>query len=173
MAEESDSQEPSGDPERHESSLERLDRNTLELVQEVRVAAVGIQVLFAFLLVVPFNTGWKRVTTFDRYDYFVTLVCIAIAAALLIAPPIHHRLLFRHRQKGYLVEVGNRLVIIAMAFLTVGFTGIMVLISHVVFGTATAAVAGAFAAIFLGGTWFAVPLNHRRKLRRFQDGTTG
>lgn len=71
---------------RDETELERLDRNTSELVQEMRVAAVGIQVLFAFLLVVPFQTGWKHVTGFERYDYFVTLVCIAIATVLLIAP---------------------------------------------------------------------------------------
>ena len=66
----------------------------------MRVAAVGIQVLFAFLLVVPFNQGWKQVSEFDRYDYFVTLLCIAIAAALLIAPSIHHRVLFRRRHRS-------------------------------------------------------------------------
>jgi Family of unknown function (DUF6328) len=74
------------DDGREETQLEQLDRNTNELVQEMRVAAVGIQVLLAFLLVVPFQTGWKNVTSFDRHEYFVTLVSIAIAAARLIAP---------------------------------------------------------------------------------------
>jgi hypothetical protein len=69
-------------------------------------------VLFAFLLIVPFNTGFKKLSSFDRYDYFVTLLCIAAAAALLIAPSIHHRLLFRHGEKAYLVDVANRLAII-------------------------------------------------------------
>ena len=96
------------DDGREETQLERLDRNTNELVQEMRVAAVGIQVLLAFLLVVPFQTGWKVVTSFDRYEYFVTLVSIAIAAALLIAPSIHHRILFRGHEKAYVVDVGNR-----------------------------------------------------------------
>jgi Family of unknown function (DUF6328) len=161
------------DDERNETPLERLDRNTVELVQEVRVAAVGIQVLFAFLLVVPFQTGWKHVTAFDRYDYFVTLICIVTAAALLIAPSIHHRLLFRQHQKRYLVELGNRLVIAAMAFLTVGFTGIIVLISHVIFGAVTAGIAGAFVAVGVGAIWFGIPLHRRRQLDRFPERSAG
>jgi hypothetical protein len=159
--------------ERHETPLERLDRNTVELVQEMRVAAVGIQVLFAFLLVVPFNNGWRRVTAFDRYDYFVTLLCIATAAALLIAPSIHHRLLFRRGQKAYLVEIGNRLMIVAMVFLTVGLTGILVLISHVIFGAVTAGVVGALGALGVSTMWFGVPLNRRRKLSGFSEPGQG
>ncbi len=150
---------------RDETELERLDRNTAELVQEMRVASVGIQVLFAFLLVVPFQTGWKHVTAFDRNEYFVTLLCIAAAAALLIAPSIHHRLLFRRREKPYIVELGNRLVILAAVFLTLGFTGIIVLISHVIFGGVTAAVAGACTAVGVSVLWFGIPLNRLRKSR--------
>lgn len=161
------------DDEREETQLERLDRNTVELVQEMRVAAVGIQVLLAFLLVVPFQTGWKQVTAFDKYDYFATLICMAIAAALLIATPIHHRLLFRQHQKPYIVELGNRLVIIAAVCLTIGFTGILVLIAHVIFGGVTAALAGAFAAVGLSWLWFGIPLNHRRKLNSFPDRSLG
>lgn len=150
----------SGDP-RDETQSERLDRNTIELVQEMRVASVGIQVLLAFLLVVPFQTGWKQVTSFDRHEYFVTLVAIAIAAALLIAPSIHHRLLFREQEKEYVVQVGNTLVIVAAVFLTIGFTGIFVLISHVLFGGVAAAVAGAIAALAISTLWFGLPLTHR------------
>ncbi|HUE28220.1 MAG TPA: DUF6328 family protein [Solirubrobacteraceae bacterium] len=152
----------SADDGREETGLERLDRNTNELVQEMRVAAVGIQVLLAFLLVVPFQTGWKDVTSFDRDEYFVTLVSIAIAAALLIAPSIHHRILFREHEKDYLVQVGNRLVIIAAGFLTVGFTGIFVLLAHVLFGGVAATVAGAVTALAISAVWFGLPLNHRR-----------
>ena len=161
------------DDERNETPLQRLDRNTIELVGEMRVAAIGIQVLFAFLLVVPFNSGWKHVSSFDRYDYFVTLLCIAAAAALLIAPSIHHRLLFRRRQKPYLVEVGNQLMIAAMLFLTVGFTGILVLISNVMFGGITAGVIGAVSLLGVGVLWFGMPLWRRRKLERFRDGMPG
>jgi hypothetical protein len=155
----------SSDDGRNETPPQRLDRNATELVQEMRVAAVGIQVLLAFLLVVPFQTGWKGVTSFDRHEYFATLVAIAIATTLLIAPSIHHRILFREREKAYVVDVGNSLVIIAAGFMTVGFTGIFVLLAHVLFGGAVAAVAGAFAVVAISTVWFLLPLNHRRKAR--------
>ncbi len=155
----------SADDGRQETQLERQDRNIIELVQEMRVAAVGIQVLLAFLLVVPFQTGWSKVTSFDRDEYFVTLVSIAIAAALLIAPSIHHRILFREHEKEYIVEIGNRLVIVSAGFLTVGFTGIFVLLSHVLFGGVAAAIAGAVTAVATTAVWFGLPLNQRRRSR--------
>lgn len=161
------------DDERNETPLQRLDRNTVELVSEMRVAAIGIQVLFAFLLVVPFNAGWRKVSSFDRYDYFVTLLCIAIAAALLIAPSIHHRLLFRRRQKAFLVEVGNQLMIAAMVFLAVGLTGILVLVSNVVLGSVAATVVGIIAAIAVAALWFGVPFVRRRHLQRFPTSPRG
>ena len=77
---------------------------------------------------------------------------------------IHHRLLFRRQQKPYLVQVGNQVAIVAMAFLTVGFTGILVLISHVIFGATTAVVVGISTAAFVAGLWFGMPLNRRRHL---------
>jgi membrane protein implicated in regulation of membrane protease activity len=156
--------------ERDESELERLDRNTVELLNELRVASTGIQVLFAFLLVVPFNTGFSKLTSFDRYCYFVTLLCIAVAAALLIAPSIHHRLLFRQKEKDYVVRVGTRLAIISGVFLTAGLTGILVLIADVVFSGATAAVVGGFAAVTVATLWFGMPLRHRRRVRQRTRG---
>jgi hypothetical protein len=154
--------EANDDGERHETSLERLDRNTVELLNELRVAGTGIQVLFAFLLIVPFNAGWRKVSSFERYDYFVTLICVATAAALLIAPSVHHRLLFRRGEKAYLVSVGNTFVIVASVFLSVGLTGILVLISDFLFGGTAAAVVGALTALFLAVVWFALPLQRRR-----------
>ena len=147
---------------RDESAAEALDRNTIELLNELRVAGTGIQVLFAFLLIVPFNTGWKRTSSFDRTVYYVTLVSIALSAVLLLAPSIHHRLLFRHREKSYLVRTGNRFAIIAMAFLGVGLTGIMVLLSDVVINGVAAAIAGGLTATVVAGLWFAIPLGRRR-----------
>jgi Family of unknown function (DUF6328) len=154
------------DESRDESAQERLDRNTIELLNELRVAGTGIQVLFAFLLVVPFNTGFKKLSTFDRYDYFVTLLCIAAAAALLIAPSIHHRLLFRHGEKPFLVEVANRLAIAGMAFLLAGLTGILILISDVMWGGVTAAIVGVIGGVAVGALWFALPLRRRRRAER-------
>jgi hypothetical protein len=151
---------------RDESRLEQLDRNTIELLNELRVAGTGIQVLLAFLLVAPFDSRFGRLTSFERGDYFVTLVCIATAAALLIAPSIHHRILFRQQQKPYLLRIGNRAMIVAMVFLAAGLTGILVLISEMMFGGVAAMAAGVLAGVGIGGVWFAIPLSRRRRHRR-------
>ena len=147
--------------DRHETRDEQLDRNTIELLNELRVAATGIQVMFAFLLVVPFNTGWTKTTSFERTVYFLTLALVAVAAFLLMSPPIHHRMLFRRHDKRFLVEIGNRLAIAGMVCLALGFTGIFVLISDYVIGGAAPLIIGALTLAITGGLWFAVPLAHR------------
>src|SRR5258708_34187029 len=98
-----------GDPTRHETENQRLDRNLSELLNELRVALPGVQVLFAFLLVVPFNQRWTQLSQFDRKLYFATLLCTALASVLLIAPTVHHRLLFRRHEKRFAVLTANRL----------------------------------------------------------------
>lgn len=153
-----------GDPQRDESARERLDRNELELLTELRVASAGVQVLLAFLLIVPFNTRFTRLSTFERYDYFITLLSMAVAATLLIAPSIHHRILFRLSQKAFLVDVGNKVAIVAMVFMTIGMTGILMLIADVVFGGASTVVVGVLAGLTVSGLWFGIPLNRRRRL---------
>lgn len=145
-----------------ESEAERLDRNLMELLNELRVSGTGIQVLLAFLLVVPFNSGYKRLGTFDKDVYFLSLICIAGAATCLIAPSIHHRLLFRHGQRPFIIGLANRLAITGMALLAVGLVSILVLIGNVVFGPGAAAAVGAAAFCVLGGAWFLVPLVRRR-----------
>jgi hypothetical protein len=147
--------------DRNESQPERLDRNTVELLNELRVAGAGIQVMFAFLLVLPFNKGWTRVDSFERTVYFVTLLVVAVAAFLLMAPPIHHRLLFRHGEKPFLIRVGNDMAIAGMICLGVGFVGILVLISDYVVGGAAPVIVGVLAAATVSGLWFALPLARR------------
>ncbi|HEY1568532.1 MAG TPA: DUF6328 family protein [Solirubrobacteraceae bacterium] len=149
--------------ERDESQPERLDRNTVELLNELRIAGTGIQVMFAFLLVVPFNTGWKQVDGFERTVYFVTLLVVALAAFLLMAPPIHHRILFRHGEKPFLIRIGNYMAIGGMVCLGLGFVGILVLISDVVVGGAAPAVVGALALALVAGLWFVLPLVRREE----------
>ncbi len=117
--------------------------------------------MLAFLLVVPFNTGWKRTNSFERTDYFVTLALVAVAAFLLMAPPIQHRLLFRHREKRYLVTMGNRFAIAGMACLALGFTGILVLLSDYVVGGVAPIIAGVLTLAITGGLWFVMPLVQR------------
>src|SRR3989442_12605580 len=99
------------DPERDETPLERADRNLAELLNELRVALPGVQVLFAFLLIVPLSQGYSHMSEFERRLYFGVLICTALASMLLIAPSIHHRLEFRKRDKEYLVLTANRLTI--------------------------------------------------------------
>jgi hypothetical protein len=153
-------------PGRDELPTERLDRNSAELMQQLRVAGTGIQVLLAFLLVVPFNARWSQATAFDRYVYFVTLLCMAAAAVLLIAPSVHHRVLFRHGEKRYLVTMGNRMAIIAMVLVTFGLTGILLLISNVLFGGVTAAIVAVVTLVGAATLWFGLPLHQMRRESR-------
>jgi hypothetical protein len=146
---------------RDETQPQRLDRNTVELLNELRIAATGIQVMFAFLLILPFNVGWKQVDGFERTVYFVTLLVVALAAFLLMAPPIHHRLLFRHGEKPFLIRVGNYMAISGMVCLGLGFIGILILLSDVVVGGAAPAIVGALAAAIIAGLWFVWPLARR------------
>ncbi len=146
---------------RDESQAERLDRNTVELLNELRIAGTGIQVMFAFLLILPFNAGWKQVDGFERTVYFATLLVVALAAFLLMAPPIHHRLLFRHGEKPFLIRVGNEMAIAGMVCLGLGFVGILVLVSDVVVGGAAPAIVGLLAAAVITGLWFVLPLARR------------
>src|ERR1700677_4205157 len=105
------------DDPRRGASEQRLNRNTIELLNELRIAGTGIQVMFAFLLIVPFNTGWQHTDSFERTVYFVTLLVVAASAFLLLAPPVHHRLLFRHGEKRFLIQLGNYFAIAGMALL--------------------------------------------------------
>jgi hypothetical protein len=147
--------------DRDETPDEKLDRNTIELLNELRVAGTGIQVMFAFLLVVPFNGGWSKTSSFERTVYFLTLALVAVATLLLMAPPVQHRLLFRHHEKRYLMTVANRLAIAGMAFLALGFTGILVLLSDYVVGGIAPILAGVLTLALTGGLWFALPLARR------------
>jgi len=149
--------------EREETEKERLDRNLTELFAELRVALPGVQVLFAFLLVVPFNQGYPRMTAFDKAAYFATLLCTAVASILLIAPTVHHRLEFRRDDKAHLVESANRLSIAGLGALALAMTGAILLVTNFVFGTtaailATTGVAGTFLTI-----WYALPLRRRAR----------
>ena len=142
-------------------SAKQLDRNLIELLNELRVTGTGIQVLFAFLLVVPFNSGYHRMSGFDKIVYFVALLSIASSSLLLIAPSVHHRLLFRHRERLFIVETANRLAIIGMVFLAIGMVAILILLSNVVFGTIAAALVGVLAALAVALLWFSIPLVRR------------
>ncbi len=151
---------------REETELERNDRNLTELMGELRVALPGVQVLFAFLLVVPFNQRFGRTTTFERDLYFAALLCTLLASILLIAPTVIHRLEFRRGQKAHVVSAANRLTIAGLAVFAVAMTCAIALVTVYLFGTATAIVTTAVAVLAFSTFWFVGPLLRRRSWER-------
>jgi hypothetical protein len=151
--------EPSEHAQRRgESEEERLDRNLMELLQELRVAIPGIQFLFAFLLVVPFQDGWDGVTEFEKRVYYVTLLLTAAAGICLMAPVARHRIRFRALDKKWIVASSHKYAIAGMVFLAAAIAGVILLISHVVYDDATAAVATAAVLLAIAWAWFMAPL---------------
>ena len=149
---------------KEESEKERLDRNLGELLQELRVAAAGVQVLFAFLLAVPFQQGFKEaITPFQEKAYFVTLLLTAISAALLISPTAYHRVNFRRQQKKHMIFLANQLAIAGIACLALAMTGAIMLITDVLFGTGATIVFSALALAMFTVLWGLLPLNRRLK----------
>jgi hypothetical protein len=149
---------PSG---RDETEAERLDRNLGELLQELRVALPGVQVLFAFLLAVPFQQNFTKITSFQETVYFVTLLLTAITAVLLISPSAYHRITFRMQQKERLVTLANRFAIVGLGTLALAMTGAIVLITDVLYGSTATAVSGGLALCVFALFWYALPLKRR------------
>jgi uncharacterized protein DUF6328 len=162
-----------GDPGsgRQESEAQRLDRNLSELLQELRVALPGVQVLFAFLLTIPFNQRFALLTTAQERIYLATLLSTTIAAVLLIAPTAYHRLTFRKQQKAHLVLIANRAAIVGLGFLALAMTGVVLLVTDFLFATVVTVVCTTFAALMFVTFWYALPLVRRAGLeddvRRF------
>ena len=157
------SDRPSG---REETDDARLDRNLGELLQELRVALPGVQVLFAFLLAVPFQQNFTKITAFEEKVYFGTLLCTAISAALLISPSAYHRLTFHLQQKRRLIFLANRLTIAGLGFLALAMTGAIMLITDVLFGGIATAVFSLAAATMFATLWGFLPLRRRISLAR-------
>jgi hypothetical protein len=148
---------------RKETELERYDRNLTELMGELRVALPGVQVLFAFLLVAPFNQRFGRVSMFERDFYFATLLLTLFASILLIAPTVIHRLEFRRGRKAYIVETANRLALAGLTTFAIAMTSAIFLITHYLLGPATAIVTAVVAVSAFALTWFVMPLRHRMR----------
>jgi hypothetical protein len=154
-----------GDSGRDETPEERLDRNLGELLGELRVILPGVQVLFAFLLVVPFNQRFGDVSTFQKYLYLGTLIFAAGASACLIAPSIHHRITFRTQDKEFIVMRANQLIIWGGVLLAIAMTGAIWLITGYLFGDAITAVAALGVAFLFALLWYWMPLRRLQKRR--------
>lgn len=147
----------------HETEKERLDRNLQELLGGLRVALPGIQVLFAFLLILPFQPGFAEVTDFQERTYFVALIATALSSVLLIAGPVRHRILFRRNAKDFVVFTASRLALIGLALLGVAILAVLLLVSDYLFGALTAAIVAGGIGASIVWIWFAAPLIRRRQ----------
>ena len=144
-----------------DSGQSRLDRELLELLNELRVALPGVQVLFAFLLTVPFAQRFGSVTSSQRAAYFAAFISASAASALLIAPTAYHRIEWRDRDKETMLRISNGLAIAGMVFLAAAIVFVMWVITDVVYGGGwTPLVVGTGAGVFVL-LWFALPLYRR------------
>ena len=149
-----------------ESANERRARELVELLQELRIVLPGVQVLFAFLLTVPFSAGFGDVSTLQKAVFFGTLVCTALSAGLLIAPSAHHRLLWRQQAREHRLRVANRLAISGMLLLVLAMVGVMFVITDILFGSTPAAAVTAAITAFFAYVWFVMPIQYGLKGNR-------
>jgi hypothetical protein len=141
-----------------EDRMERVSRELIELLNELRVALPGVQVLFAFLLAVPFAQGFTNTTDFQRALFFTVTALTAISAALLIAPSAWHRLRFRQQDKERILRASNKMTIAGLGFLALAMTGAVMLIADFVYSPTLTIISGIAAAIVYGTLWYVLPL---------------
>jgi hypothetical protein len=139
----------------------RHDRELIELLNELRVALPGIQVLFAFLLTMPFTQRFVDVTRPQRTVFYVAFLSTAIASILLIAPSIIHRILFRESDKEHILQVSNRLSVVGMFFLAMAITSVVFVISDFLYGSPLSVIVTILIGALALGIWYALPLARR------------
>ncbi|WP_430331860.1 DUF6328 family protein [Rhodococcus sp. ACT016] len=140
----------------------RLARNFSELLQELRVQQAGVQILFAFLLAVVFTNVYAEQSTYVRALHLGTVLCAAASSALLIAPAVWHRILFRHRRREDIIRQANRCALAGSAFLAATMVGTVLIVAEVAVGGWGAKLIGALTALVFVGLWFVVPFLLRR-----------
>jgi predicted membrane channel-forming protein YqfA (hemolysin III family) len=144
-----------------ESHAERLDRELIELLNELRVLLPGVQVLFAFLLTVPFAGEFADVTEFQRDLYGVSLLAALAATICLVAPTTYHRIRWRQRDKEVMLRTANRLAIAGSLFLATSMTCAVLLVGDYLFSRWAAVLAAVGAAVGFAAFWYGLPLSRR------------
>lgn len=139
----------------------KLDRELSELLQELRVALPGVQVLFAFLLTIPFAQRFTIITAAQKTAYFIAFLSTAIATALLIAPSAYHRIQWRQRDKERMLRTSTMLTLVGLAFLTAAMTATIFVVTDVLYETAWALMTAAVAAVLFALLWFLLPTSRR------------
>jgi predicted membrane channel-forming protein YqfA (hemolysin III family) len=147
---------------RQETTAKRDDRNLGELIQELRVAGLGVQVLFGFLLSLPFTTRFGQLSGAQRDLYVTCLVFAAAAATLLIGPVAYHRLVFRRGMKELLVRFANNMAIFGLIAVGGAVLSAVLLVTWYVAGALAGSVITASVGVMMASLWFAVPLASRR-----------
>ena len=137
-----------------------LDRNLGEILQEIRVAQTGVQILFAFLLSLPFTSGFHNASGPDRAVYLTALLATVGSASMLIAPVAFHRILFRRRRRPDIVRGANRFAIVGLALMVVGVSAAVLFACSFVVGTFGGCIVGGIVFAWFTGWWFAVPFHH-------------
>ncbi|MFD5828498.1 DUF6328 family protein [Lentzea sp. NPDC060358] len=143
--------------EAEESHQRRLARNVNELLQELRVAQAGVQILFGFLLSIAFTEKYTSTSGYVRVTHLVTVLCAAIAVAFLTAPAAWHRVLFRQGRREDVVRFGNAFALAGLAFLALAMTGTVLMLAEVILGLWPSVVVGVVAFVVFAGLWFALP----------------
>jgi hypothetical protein len=141
-----------------ESAKERRDRELIELLNELRVALPGVQVLFAFLLTIPFTNKFSELNRIDTAVYFMALLLCAIASGFLIAPSAHHRLRFRSGAKEELVLWSNRLAIAGIVALALAIVASVSVVADLLYGERVRIPLTIVLLILLSVLWFLMPL---------------
>jgi hypothetical protein len=149
-----------------ESRQERINRELIELLNELRVALPGVQFLFAFLLIVPFQQSFAKATDFQRGVYFVALAAAVVATALLIAPAAQHRVLFRQHDKEKLLRRGSRSAFAGTVVLAVAIVSAVLLVLDVLYSRTVAWVTAGVVSALLAWWWVAVPFWQRAQHRQ-------
>ena len=144
-----------------ESDGARLRRNLNELLQELRVAQAGVQILFGFLLAVTFTEPYLRGSDFQHGVHLVTVGLTVAAVALLTAPAAWHRVLFRQGQRDRILRISNRFALCGLGCLAGAVSGTVLLLVDVIAGMTPAVIASAVALTGFGTVWFALPMRHR------------
>ena len=137
---------------------EKQDRQLIELLNELRIALPGVQLLFGFLLTVPFAQGFRRVTGFEKSVFYATLLSAATSTACLIAPSATHRLRFHARDRAYVIETAHKYTIAGLVFLALAIVGALVMITDVLYNGAAVVVFPVAVALLLVAVWFVRPL---------------
>jgi hypothetical protein len=137
---------------------EDLDRELIELLNELRVTLPGVQVLFAFLLIAPFSQGFDRVNDLQKYAYLAALVFTALGSALLIAPTPYHRIRFRERDKEAMLQFANRLAIGGTVCLALGISCALFFVTDFLFRSPVPSLVTALVAGTIALSWYGLPL---------------